>query len=71
LTQDTGIIEITQIGKSTLSAKGEYAPVVIEKGTLHNANSTALSLAPLGFRSTQYPIGDGQGLELAPLTPFI
>ncbi|SMY07814.1 Hint domain-containing protein [Flavimaricola marinus] len=43
LTRDDGPQEIRWIGQTTLRAVGDFAPVVIRKGTLHNENDLLLS----------------------------
>lgn len=43
LTRDDGPQELRWIGKSTVRAAGEMAPVVIRKGALHNQNDLLLS----------------------------
>jgi len=43
LTRDDGPQSVRWIGKSTLRAVGEFAPVVIKKGTLHNENDLVVS----------------------------
>lgn len=43
LTRDDGPQEIRWIGQSTLRAMGNYAPVVIKKGVLHNENDLIVS----------------------------
>ena len=43
LTRDDGPQAIRWIGQTTLRAVGEFAPVVITKGTLHNENDLLLS----------------------------
>ena len=43
LTRDDGAQEIRWIGQSTLRAVGAFAPVLIRKGALHNANDLRLS----------------------------
>ena len=43
LTRDDGPQVVRWIGETTLRAVGEFAPVVIRKGALHNANDLVLS----------------------------
>ncbi|NCW68232.1 MAG: hypothetical protein EBV86_06625 [Marivivens sp.] len=43
LTRDDGAQSVRWIGQTTLRAVGEFAPVVIRKGTLHNENDLMLS----------------------------
>ena len=43
LTRDEGPQEIRWIGQSTVRAVGEYAPIVISAGTLHNSNDLIVS----------------------------
>ena len=43
LTRDDGQQEIRWIGQNTLRATGEFAPVLIKAGTLHNTNDLILS----------------------------
>ena len=43
LTRDDGAQSVRWIGQTTLRAVGEFAPVVIRKGTLHNENDLILS----------------------------
>ena len=43
LTRDDGPQEIRWIGQTTLRATGEFAPVVIRKGALHNENDLVVS----------------------------
>lgn len=43
LTRDDGRQSVRWIGKSTLRASGDFAPVVIKKGTLHNENDLIVS----------------------------
>ncbi|MBB5722142.1 hypothetical protein FHS72_001766 [Loktanella ponticola] len=43
LTRDDGPQEIQWINQTTLRAMGSYAPVVIKKGVLHNANDLIVS----------------------------
>ena len=43
LTRDDGPQVVRWIGETTLRATGEFAPVVIRKGALHNANDLILS----------------------------
>jgi len=43
LTRDDGPQELRWIGQSTVRALGEFAPVLIKAGTLHNANDLVVS----------------------------
>jgi len=43
LTRDDGPQEIRWVGRTTLRAAGEFAPVVIRKGALHNENDLVVS----------------------------
>ncbi len=43
LTRDDGAQEIRWVGQTTLRATGEFAPVVIRKGTLNNSDDLMLS----------------------------
>ncbi|SFL01379.1 Hint domain-containing protein [Loktanella salsilacus] len=43
LTRDDGPQPVRWVGESTLRAVGEFAPVVIRRGALHNANDLILS----------------------------
>lgn len=43
LTRDDGPQEVRWVGQTTLRAVGEFAPVVIQKGALHNENDLIVS----------------------------
>ena len=43
LTRDDGPQEVRWVGQTTLRAVGEFAPVVIKKGALHNENDLVVS----------------------------
>ena len=43
LTRDDGPQEVRWVGQTTIRAMGDFAPVVITKGALHNANDLVVS----------------------------